>query len=184
MNIDNLYDYFSSLELSDFYKIIGTFLACITLLCAGYGYFYYSKVETLQNALKAVDKQTIEAQDLLTRLEKVKRRSEEINKILEEDKDFKLKKFFDEATQKLQLKQYRDADIHQEEVLNKQYIQVTLSAQFKNINTKQLCTLLQAIEEKKRIYTIELNITKSGESSIDAALTIGTLTSQVDRKKA
>jgi ribosomal protein S17E len=54
---------------------------------------------------------------------------------------------------------------------------VLLNAKFDTMNMRQLCELLDAVEQNKRIYTKELEIIKSKKvpNTIDVNLTIATL---------
>ena len=92
-----------------------------------------------------------------------------IDDLLEKEKNFKIKKFFlEDVIQRLYLisRQKGEARLTEEDVLDKQYTQVTLQIQFQQINTQMLCEFLQALEEKERIYIKEVIITKSGPSHI------------------
>lgn len=183
MNLESLYDYFTTLDTRNFYKIAGVFLVTIVCALSGISYIYITSTEALQEQLVHVYKQHNEAYMLLQRVEKVEQHKQEIDLILEQDKDFRLKNSFDEIVKKLQLthQQTPEPTIKQQAELDKQYVAVTLAAQFKKITTEQLCNILQALEEIKRIYITELIITKSGDSFIDCTLTIGTLTPQVEK---
>ena len=83
----------------------------------------------------------------------------------------------------LESKQQRDADVSEEDVLKGKYTELKLVSFLRGIDTRQLCDLLQAIEQKPRIYMKEVIITKK-DSLLDINITIATLTSHLDDKKA
>ncbi len=174
-----------SFEAHEFYKIIALFIGLNILLMGGIIWYYFSKTSSLQSSLKEIYKKEAEAKGLLERLKDVKKQSEEVNSLLEQEKNFKIKNFFDDMVKKLNLNsnQRGDAKISEESVLNKRYTEVTLQAQFQKLDMKQLCELLQAIEQKERIYTKELIVNKVGGNSLSVTLTFATLTAQAEKKK-
>lgn len=175
----------SSFESHEFYKVIGVIVGINIILMSSIIWYYFSKTHSLQNSLREIYKKEVEAKGLLERLKDVKKQSEEVNSLLEQEKNFKIKNFFDDMVKKLNLNsnQKGDAKISEESVLNKRYTEVTLQAQFQRLDMKQLCELLQMIEQKERIYTKELIINKVGGSSLFATLTFATLTAQADKKR-
>jgi hypothetical protein len=174
-----------SLDTNEFYRNAAIFIGINVLLMLGIVWFYYSRTTSLQGSLREIYKKEYEAKGLLERLKEVKKQSEEVNTLLEQDKNFKIKNFFDDTVKKLNLSanQRGDAKVSAEAVLRKRYTEVTIQAQLQRINTKQLCDLLQAIEQKARIYTKELTITKMKGATLAVTLTIATLTAQTEKKK-
>ena len=142
-----------------------------------------STMGSMQSSLQDVFKKENEAITLLDRLAKVKKQSEEINTILEQEPNFRIKNFYDDTIKKLNLdnKQTREADIAEEEVLKGRYTEVRLTSQLRGVDTRQLCDLLQALEQKTRIYTKELTITKR-DVLLDVTIVIATLTSHLERR--
>lgn len=175
----------SSFDSNEFYRNAAIFIGINVFLMLGIMWFYYSRTTSLQGSLKEIYKKEYEANGLLDRLKEVKKRSEAVNTLLEQDKTFKIKNFFDDTIKKLNLStnQRGEAKVSEETVLKKRYTEVTIQAQLQRINTKQLCELLQAIEQKARIYTKELTIVKMKGATLAVTLTIATLTAQTDKKK-
>ncbi len=186
MNIfQKIHAYLFSLDTRDFYKNIGVFLGGNLLACCFIGYLFLSTMSSLQDSLKDTYKKEQEAKVLLDRLTKVKKQSEDINSILEQEPTFRIKNFYNDTIKTLNLesKQKREADVSEEEVLKGRYTEVRLSSFLGGIDTHQLCNLLQALEQKSRIYMKELVITKK-DSLVDVNIIIATLTSELDGKKA
>lgn len=170
------------LERSEFYRNIGLFLGSLTLITTGIIYFNHSKTKDLRASLQRMYKSQQEAKTILDRFKIVKKQRDDINTLLEEDKNFKLKSYFDDVVAKIGLtsQQVREAEVS-EDLLQKLYTEIKIIAQFRGISTKQLCELLQAIEEKTRVYTKELSISKKN-NSLDVVLTIATLKSYANKK--
>ena len=186
MNIfEKIHTYLYELDTESFYKNIGIFLGGNVILMFLLGYFYMTSMITLRQALQDTYKKQTETQNLLGRLTKVQKHSEEINSILAQEPNFRIKNFYDDTLKKLNLesKQQRDADVSEEDVLKGKYTELKLVSLLRGIDTRQLCDLLQAIEQKPRIYMKEVIITKK-DSLLDINITIATLTSHLDDKKA
>ena len=186
MNIfQKIHTYLYTLDTKEFYKNITLFLVGNFLACCIISYIFLSAMGSLKESLQDIYKKEQETKNLLDRLKKVKKQSEEINTILEQEPTFRIKNFFDDTLKKLNLdsKQRREADVSEEDVLKGQYTEVRLTSFLNGIDTRQLCDLLQALEQKSRIYMKELIITKK-DSLVDVNITIATLTSEINGKKA
>lgn len=174
---------FLTQDSKEFYKKIGIYTGVIVFLILTTLYYYYTKKNSLYSALKRVNKERQEVQYLLKKYKTVLEQKEAVNTMLEEEKNFKIQSFFDSVVEQLQLKpqQKQDAQVS-EEILYRRYTEIKLTAQFKQINTQELCELLRSIEEKKRVYIKDLAITKTKGAALDISLTIATLKSQSETK--
>lgn len=180
--LHKLQEFALPVETSEFYRNIGIFLGALVLITGGIIYYHHTETAALRSTLQRVYKTQQEAKVILERLKVVTKRKEEVDSVLEEDKNFKLKSFFDDEVAKLHLTQYqtKDAEVS-DEILQKIYTEIKIIAQFRGISTKQLCELLQAIEQKNRVYTKELTVIKRNDS-LDVTLTIATLKSTISKK--
>jgi len=180
---DRLKEFALPLETSEFYRNLGIFLGSLVLITGGIMYYHHSATSELRSSLQRIHKTQQEAKQILERLKAVKKRQEEVDTVLEEDKNFKLKSFYDETIQRLNLSSYKvkEAEVS-EDVLQKTYTEIKISTQLRGVSTKQLCELLQALEQKTRVYTKELTILKKNDS-LDVTLTIATLLKSQTAKK-
>jgi hypothetical protein len=171
------------LETSEFYRNIGIFLGCLILVTGGIMYYHHTETTALRISLQKIYKTQQEAKIILEKQKVVTKQREEINTVLEEDKNFKLKNFFDEMVSRLNLSSYqvKEAEVS-DDILQKLYTEIKINVQFRGLSTKQLCELLQAIEQKARVYTKELTIIKKNDS-LDVTLTIATLKSAISTTK-
>jgi len=166
-------------EQKEFYRNSGIFLGVICFLIFGIFYYYYSTIFSIKRDLKKINSRREEAQLILKKLQTVTKQKDEVDTLLDKEKNFKIQSYFDDTVKQLGLtsNQKRDADVS-EEALQKGYSEIKLVAQFKSITMEQLCKLLEALEQKPRIYVKELVITKARGASLDITLTIATLKSQ------
>ncbi len=171
------------LEASEFYRNLIIYLVAISAAMGGIMYYHHSKTSELRTSLQKMYKNQQEAKIILERLKVVQKQSDEVNSLLEEDKNFKLKNYFDEIVQKAGLSklQAKEAEVS-EEILQKLYTEIKINAQFNGMTTKQMCELLQAIEQKQRVYIKELSITQKNNALI-IAITVATLKSHVSKKE-
>ena len=181
--LDTMKSYLMSLQRQDFYKYAGATSGVIFALLLGIFYYYYSATSDLITKIKSINRKRQDTQLILKKLKKVKQQSQEVNELLEKEPNFKIKNFFDTVLQqhKLQSKLKKAVDLSSE-TIHKTYTERKLTAQLKQISTQQLCEFLQTIEQKARVYTKELIITKTKGAALDATLTIATLTPQRESK--
>ena len=91
------------LETSEFYRNLAIFLGSLILITVGIIYYHHSATSELRSSLQRIHKTQQEARQILERLKVVKKRQEEVDTVLEEDRNFKLKNFYDETIQRLNL---------------------------------------------------------------------------------
>lgn len=171
------------IESSEFYKNIAIYLSVLIFTMAGIIYYHHSKTTELRMALQKIYANQEEAKIILERSKVVQKQSDAVNSLLDEDKNFRLKNYFDEVVSKVNLTKYqvKEAEIS-EEILQKLYTEIKINVQFNGISTKQLCELLQSIEQKQRVYTKELSIIQKNGSLL-VTVTIATLKSNMSKKE-
>jgi hypothetical protein len=101
-----------------------------------------------------------------------------VNNILAENPDFKIDGFFTDLLSKTGLERNKkETSISYADRGDKDYREVLLTAKFDTMNMRQLCELLNEIEQNNMVYTKELDIVKSKKipNTIDVTLTIATL---------
>jgi len=163
------------LEEKEFKKYILIFLGSLVVLVSLFIFRYYRKVGSLERKIEDInDERSTEVRTILNRAKDVKKRREEVNKLLKEEEGFKIVGYFD-ALQKNMRLSAAEVNSSQKE-LEGDYRESELDARFVGISMQQLCELLQEIDKKKRIYTKKLEIKKSKKpKAIDVILTIATL---------
>ncbi len=166
-----------SKEQEDFYKYIGGYALGLFIICISIIGYYYSATSNLKSNLQSLYKTQQECKLLLEKVKTIEQQKESVDAVLNTEKSFKIKNYFEELLRSLNLtpNQKRDAEVTEEEILKNQYSEIKLSAQLQGISMKQLCQLLETLEKKERLYTKDLIITKGRGPTIDVAITIGTL---------
>ena len=159
-----------------FFVYIGGFLLGITVIIGGIFYFYLSAVDELTDELNALNEQRQEVQRLLETAAHVKKQEAAVDKVLKNDPDFKISQYFTEVVDTLRLND--KVTVQQPSTVEREgkYRESSLHAQFKELDMKQICELLNEIEENKRVYTKSLEIVRAKvPTKLDVTLDIGTL---------
>lgn len=171
--------FIQELDERGFYKYAVGFLIIITLGLGGIMYTSHYKIKNLQKRIKRVNTSRQNLQDILSTFEEVKQQKAEVAEILDKSKTFKIVGYIDQLIASLNLTRYKAGAITQsEESLDylPEYSEIKAVIPFAQMNMVQLAELLHEIEKKERIYTKELDITKSRTgNTIDVTLTIATL---------
>ncbi|NBQ17351.1 hypothetical protein EBU24_03475 [bacterium] len=168
------------LDSDTFNKGIAAAGLCFFGLTIGIVYYFYSSIGELQKNIKANNAKREDVQGILKRLQVVRSQKEEVNALLAEEKGFLITHFTSDALDSLHLKEFlkgnKDPEFSEEDVYNKKYKESKVVIQLVGITIEPLCKLLQLIEEKKRVYIKDLNITKKTKNStMDLSLTVATL---------
>ena len=107
----------------------------------------------------------------------VKKQRQDVNTLLEKDKDFRIKGYFNDLLEYLNISGNKIKSEISEEDLDNEYTEIKLEAHLINLNTRDLCNLLNEIEKSERVYTKELEIFHFPKkpTTIEVNLTIATL---------
>lgn len=181
--LSNLYARIMSVEKKMFYRGTIVFFGGLIVLIIAILAYYYTTVSALKNQLTKTKRQQEEIRMLLGQFTQLQEESKKVNTVLDEEKNFKIKNFYESVLQQqnIQNLQLKEAEI-QEENLRSRYIEIKLTSQLQQLSTEQLCNLLEALEKKARIYIKDLTVTKTRNNNLDIVLVIGTLKIQSEAK--
>ncbi len=175
--IKKLNDFLQSTDSRDFYKYIAIIIGIITALVCFLGWRYYSSTRSYLEQIKGINEQREdEIKELFESHERVIMEQKQVDTLLEQDPNFKIGQFFDEILGTLGLTQKSGKKITSH-IDRENYRESILTVTFSEMNMQELCELLQALEQAKRIFTKELEIQKSKKTpdTIDVTLVIATL---------
>jgi len=151
--------------------VMGTAVAVLV----GIIYFLYTQratdIETLLSLQEASQKNNV----LIMKSDRIKLEEDRIKGLLEENKGFSIKTFFETLTleQKLTPEPGWDTEIRSIEG-NDTFDEIVLNATFKNQTTQKLVTLLTVLDNNEIVYIKELEIKKEPKKVITFTLTIAT----------
>ena len=165
-------------EIKTFYYYIIGYLGTVFVLCCLLIFLYFSSTSSLQKQIKRIN--NAREDEVLTLLEKVlyvDQQRKAMDAIFSQDTDFKIAGYFKDLLTKLNIK---DKEVAEEaSIIEREdnYRETELNAKFDDMNMKELTELLQELEQKPRISTKRLEITKSKKKpkTIEVQITITTL---------
>jgi len=165
------------LSAHQFYQGLAAIFAAIFLLSIIFGWAYYRTINQLTAEIEHINEQRVVAKKILERAQRVYYQRKEVDELLAQDPNFKIKGDFEELLSKLGLADKKKEDTKAESSGTEDgYSSDILRAHLEGITMKELTTLLQELEKNARLYLKELDIIKSKQPySLDAIITIATL---------
>jgi hypothetical protein len=175
--IKNILSYINNLELKKIYQTIGITVGIVFVLMGVSLFYYYSAVNSSKKKIAAINDLREEVRLVLDKAEQVQQQRNEVNAMLSQDPNFKIGGYFKDVLLKLHLteksKKFLTEPIERED----NYRETRLNAEFVDMTMKELTELLDTIEQNQRVYTKELDISRSKKTphTINVKLVIGTL---------
>lgn len=177
--IEKIKEFIHNTEEKTFYYYLAATLGIVILLSGFLMYSYYSSVGYWQKRIRAVNELRDNVRAILTKDEIVASQRASVNTMLQETPDFKIDGYLTEILQKFSLEGNKQTSgpVAYIDHGDPEYREALLPVKFDMMNMKQLCELLNEIEQNKRVYTKDLDIIKSKKvpNTIEVSLTIGTL---------
>lgn len=167
----------NNLDEYTWYKYVaiaaGLFLILIGLIL----FFYFNTLKKWELRLAGINESRTEAKRLVEKAQRVYKARDEVTAILKEDPNFKIKEYLQEIMANLGIFQ----NVVSENVVvtgqDENYSETVATYQLAGISMKQLTEFLNEIDENQRVFTKELDITKSKRMprTIDVGIVIATL---------
>lgn len=156
---DNLQTRIGALDKKSWYQYLAITGTIIFLIMGLILFFYFRSVSSWESKIEEINEERIKAKKLLDKARRVQKEREEVTALLAEDPNFKIKEDIQKImlTVGIQSKAQSDVNITRTE----NYQEVAVTYQFSGITMKQLTEFLKAIDENKRLFTKELEISKS-----------------------
>lgn len=177
--LNRIQGFIESLEERDFYKYLSLFIVTTICLVVLLFFLYNRATDAAINRIAAINESRETVQQILTSSKKVTQQREEINNILAKDENFKIGDFFDNALSSLRLSDKKQGKEYSHIDHDGAYREIILKSRLTDMTMKELCELLYSIEKNPRLYSKDLEITKSRKGNLDINLTIATLEPKV-----
>ncbi len=174
--LEKLQQYISNLEEKKLNLFIGLACAIVTALGTLIILNYYRRAAALREEITFINEQRTRVKRLLTAYEHVRKHRADVDALFSQEEGFKIEGYFLQLLAMLGLSDKKGMTTPSH-IDHDKYRESILKAELTDMNMKQLCELLSALDQNKRIYTKELEITKSktAQKAINVALTIATL---------
>lgn len=167
----------NNLDEYTWYKYVaiaaGLFLILIGLIL----FFYFNTLKKWELRLAGINESRTEAKRLVEKAQRVYKARDEVTTILKDDPNFKIKEYLQEIMANVGIFQ----NVVSESVVvtgqDENYSETVATYQLASISMKQLTEFLNEIDENQRVFTKELDITKSKRMprTIDVGIVIATL---------
>ena len=161
----------------DQYKYFGISLASFILGLFIIWYFTNSRVNTYSDLIKKTLTQRQETQRLISDYKIVKQQQEQVNEILEKNKNFRPIQAYSEIVSKLKLERFQgDAPLQTPGATVDNKTEIEVKVALAAISMKQLTDLLYEISLVEQLFPKNLTIKKNPNTqTVDVDLTIATL---------
>jgi hypothetical protein len=182
MQLEKLKQYLYELDERTLYSYLIGCIATIAVIMGLVVFLQYRTINTITKKIKGLNVQRIDAQEILTRFQRVTQQKESVESVLEKDKNFKIVGYVDTLLSSLQLIQNKGPYQQSTEPLegHDNYDEVTVVVPLNEITMRNLAEFLNEIEKNERIYIKQLDISKStSKPAIDVVTTLATLQARI-----
>lgn len=170
-------EYIETLDTQKIIQIVIGICLSIGIMWGVYTWRYIAITKKLQKSLNVLNQQREEARILREKMLQVQNQRQSVDRMLEQEKDFKIAGYMTDLLTKLKLSEKkRMAETSQTDV-QETYKETEMTLSLIDMNMQQLVELLYAIEQKERLYIKRLEIERSKKqpSSIEVQINIATL---------
>ena len=180
MILDSFRDFIRGLDKKEFRLYTIIYVGICVLFVSGIIVRHIYLVQDAKEKIQQLNNARKQVQEILTQFKGVEQQRAQVDALLKKDKNFYIQKFFQSSAQKLNVFKHATDKIAKQKLENG-YIEENLSINLTQITTKQLCELLQDIENEPRVYIKFVDITKMNTTKkINVSMSIATLIPQSD----
>jgi hypothetical protein len=174
---ENLETRISQLDKKSWYTYLAIIGAVIFAIIGAILFYYYSATSKWEQRISTVNETRREVKRLLNRAERVQKERAEVMTLLEEDPNFNIKAYIQEVLEHIGIAGNMSAENVVVTSSDENHQVDVATYQLAGITMKQLTEFLNELENNKRIFTKELDISKSKKvpRTIDVGITIATI---------
>lgn len=173
--LDQIIITLTSLDRKKFNLYLGIFLGVTALMAGGVIYWLHQKRSAQIKELTTLHEQTQKIDRIVENSEHVQAEEERVQNLLEENKGFSIKTYFEQFCSEHNVTAEQGWDTESRSLEgNEAFDEVILSATFKNQTTQSLVTILTSLNYNEIVYIKELEVKNEGSRKISFTLTIAT----------
>lgn len=165
--------YIQNLNSQQFKKNYLIFLLGVGVLLAGLIYYLYVQKEQLITRINQMNKLAAQTQNIILDNRKMIKAEQRLKDILDQNKDFGIKGFFEQFCKENNLNPEQGWDTTTEPV-NEKFDEIILPASFKGLSSEQLVKILQDLDKKEIVFIKELTIHNEESGKISCDITMAT----------
>jgi hypothetical protein len=184
--LERLKNYIKNIEEKDMYIYLSAFFALFLTLMILLAWWHSRRISHWNTQLNTLKKQRLETKQLLTEHNQVELDRQKVNDILATDTSFKIRGFYDDLVNVLGLMPFKTKDPAEPQTteLESGEKERTLTADFNNLNMKQVTDILSYIENNPRVYTKKISIDKVAREKPTLNVTIDIATIEPSSQEA
>lgn len=165
----------SALDRKKLHLYLGICLSLASFCTLGLWYTLHARRSSQIEALKQLHDQAQKNDILIAKSEHIKKEEDRIQLLLEENRGFSIKTYFEEFCREHNLQAEAGWGSESRSIEgNETFDEVLLSATFAKQTTQSLVALLSSLDNNEIVYIKELEIKKEGKSHVGCSLTIAT----------
>lgn len=175
--LERIQTFFETLDIKTWYRLIALYLAILVVLCAGVLFLYYRTTSRIINTMSDINDARMNVRSILKKAQRVYSQRAEVNKIIKEDPDFILPQYLQEVMNKTGIAAFLNTINATQIDREEQFRETIATVTFSGTTMHHLAEFLQIIDQNKRLYTKELEVSRSKKTphSIDVTVVITTM---------
>ena len=178
MILDQVRDFIRGFDRQEFIRWASAYVLFFVILVGAVIVYHVTAVNDIRTRTQALNKARSKVQDVLTQYQQVDVQKNKVVAALNQDKKFNIQIFFKDLGVKLPAAKSVVPKFARKKLGNG-YEEESLTLDFVQIDTQQLCELLQNIESEPLVYVTYVDITRvSHAARFNASMLIATLTAE------
>jgi len=176
--IEQIKQKIQSLDEKEFLTYLLGTIGTVTVVVFFMLFFFYRRTTFLKKHIQRVNTTREDVRKILDKYEIIEQKQKAIDQRLEENKNFKIRGYFESLLSELDLTNKKSSELETTKTeQDTKYIETTLTASLGDMSMKQTCQLLDKLEQNRIIYTKELEIaaSKKRRQKVSIQITIATL---------
>ena len=166
-------DYLQAMDQKQFRRLMLFFFACVVCIVGLVTYYIQRQKTDLINHIKQLHKLAEKSITIIQDHRKMALEEQRLKAILDKNKDFTMKVFFEQFCREQNLIPEAGWDARTEPV-NERFDEVILPATFKNLNTEKLVKILEELDKKELVYIKTMSIRSEEKKQLTANITLAT----------
>lgn len=178
--LQKIFLYLQDIDRRSFYQWAGVFFLLLGSLTLFLLYYNRRTINNLTSQIKKINRLRDKVKIIVEKNSSVEKQHKEVDEILSESPNFKIRKYFIDLLENRGLKADTIETSEVTNVVDNRYDDITARSKLTNLTTKELAELLEAIEGNERVHIKNVEIIQKKPRSIDVTLTIATLLKKVE----
>lgn len=151
------------------------YLGLVVFIAGLYLFLHMRSIQEMNEQYQGINKSRKRLQAVLSEYQAVKQQQVQVDEIVKKDKNFYLKKYYQDVIAAVGIPAVGDATISDQKLENGYSLEL-LQGRFANTTTQKLVEFLQKIEESARVYVKTIDITKGTQlNTIAVVLVLATI---------